>query len=79
MPQLSITAEHARLQQQILQTRIGPGQGSLRCFQGRCREFAGGFVAVATHHHRLTAEAQFLNNLAILGKGAGFVGADHGD
>ena len=79
MAQLGITAEHTGLQQQILQTRLGPGQGSLRCCQERCREFTGGLVALATHQHRLIAEAQLLNNLAILGEGAGFVGADHGD
>ena len=73
MAQLGITAEHTGLQQQILQTRMGPGQGSLRCCQERCREFAGGLVAVATHQHRLIAEAQLLNNLAILGEGTGFV------
>ena len=58
---------------------MGPGQGSLRCCQESCREFTGGLVALATHQNRLIAEAQLLNNLAILGEGAGFVGADHGD
>ena len=77
--EFGITAESTCLEQQVhgawgRPMPFGEGDGKGRRGQG-----ADGFVALATDGDGLSATAQFLNNLAVLGEGARFVRTNHGD